>query len=151
MINRLGGNCILMFSSHTVLFIFIHLYYWKQLFFRLEVCANQVKSVFLTATKLKMDRVAKECARHLIQHLSVENCIDIRSLPGIAKSKTFVVQINSYIANQVKYVEWMQLLYNIGFQKCLICKLITMNLFPVWICKQDSSFFKSALYAYWST
>lgn len=81
------------------------------MFFRLEVCANQVKSVFLTATKLKMDRVAKECARHLIQHLNIENCIDIRSLPGIAKSKTFVAQIDSYIANQVNYVEYSSLVF----------------------------------------
>lgn len=80
---------------------------------RLEVCANQVKSVFLTATKLKMDRVAKECARHLIQHLNIENCIDIRSLPGIAKSKTFVAQIDNYIANQFEFVSKTPIFLNL--------------------------------------
>lgn len=55
----------------------------------------------MTATKLKMDRVAKECARHLIQHLSPENCIDIRSLTGIARNKTFVAQVDAFIASQV--------------------------------------------------
>lgn len=68
---------------------------------RLEVRSHQVKSVFQTATKLKMDRVAKECARHLIQHMDAESCIEIRSLPGIARNKTFVAQVDSYIAQQV--------------------------------------------------
>lgn len=63
--------------------------------------AHQVKSVFLTATKLKMDRVAKECARHLVTNMDPENCIEIRSLPGIARNKTFVAQVDSYIAQQV--------------------------------------------------
>lgn len=62
---------------------------------------HQVKSVFLTATKLKMERVTKECARYLVQHLDPENCIEIRSLPGIARNKTFVAQVDSYIATQV--------------------------------------------------
>ncbi|XP_054274096.1 influenza virus NS1A-binding protein homolog isoform X2 [Macrosteles quadrilineatus] len=71
---------------------------------RLEVRSHQVKSVFQTATKLKMDRVAKECARHLIQHMDAESCIEIRSLPGIARNKTFVAQVDSYIAQQFEEV-----------------------------------------------
>lgn len=63
--------------------------------------AHQVKSVFLTATKLKMERVVKECARYLVQYLDPENCIEIRSLPGIARNKTFVAQVDGYIAQQV--------------------------------------------------
>lgn len=49
-----------------------------------------------------MERVTKECARYLVQHLDPENCIEIRSLPGIARNKTFVAQVDSYIATQVK-------------------------------------------------
>ncbi|XP_046682683.1 influenza virus NS1A-binding protein homolog isoform X2 [Homalodisca vitripennis] len=71
---------------------------------RLEVRAHQVKSVFLTATKLKMERVAKECASYLVHHLDPENCVEIRSLPGIARSKTFVAQVDSYIAQQFEEV-----------------------------------------------
>lgn len=48
-----------------------------------------------------MDRVVKECARHLIKNLSTENCIEIRSLPGIARNKEFVQQVDAYIAKSV--------------------------------------------------
>uniref|UniRef100_A0A1B6DBP3 Kelch-like protein diablo n=1 Tax=Clastoptera arizonana TaxID=38151 RepID=A0A1B6DBP3_9HEMI len=71
---------------------------------QLEVRSHQVKSVFMTATKLKMDRVAKECARHLIQHLSPENCIEIRSLTGIAHNKSFVTQVDAFINSQFDVV-----------------------------------------------
>lgn len=64
---------------------------------------EQVKAVYLAACKLKIDRVVKECAKHLIKNLSVENCVDIRSLPGIARNKVFVQQVDSYIAREVKH------------------------------------------------
>lgn len=72
---------------------------------RLEVRPHQVKSVFLTATKLKMERVVKECARYLVEYLDPDNCIEIRSLPGIARNKVFVGQVNSYIAQQVPVIQ----------------------------------------------
>lgn len=79
----------------------------------MEVRAHQVKSVFLTATKLKMERVVKECARYLVQYLDPENCIEIRSLPGIARNKTFVAQVDSYIAQQVTpIIFFILLMYN---------------------------------------
>ncbi|XP_076268203.1 influenza virus NS1A-binding protein-like isoform X2 [Rhynchophorus ferrugineus] len=65
---------------------------------KLTVNYTQVKAVFLTANRLKMDRVVKTCGKHLIKHLSVENCIDIRSLSGITKNRDFVQQIDTYIA-----------------------------------------------------
>lgn len=65
---------------------------------KLVVRYSQVKAVFLSATHLKMDRVVKICAKHLIKHLSVDNCIDIRSLPGIARNKDFIQQIDVYIS-----------------------------------------------------
>ncbi|XP_050293521.1 influenza virus NS1A-binding protein homolog isoform X2 [Anthonomus grandis grandis] len=58
----------------------------------------QVKAVFLAASLLKMDRVVKICAKHLIKHLSVDNCVEIRSLPGIAKNKDFIQQIDNFIS-----------------------------------------------------
>lgn len=70
--------------------------------YRLEVDNDHVKSVYLTAAHLKMDRVVKECARHLIKNLSIDNCIETRSLPGIAKNKLFVEEVESYIAKEVR-------------------------------------------------
>lgn len=59
-----------------------------------------MKSVFLCAKNLKMERVATICAQHLIKHLSVDNCIEIRSLPGIARSKEFIHQVDAFIARE---------------------------------------------------
>lgn len=61
----------------------------------------QVKAVFLAANHLKMDRVTRICAQHLIKHLSVENCIEVRSLPGIARNKEFIQQVDAFIAKEV--------------------------------------------------
>jgi influenza virus NS1A-binding protein len=68
---------------------------------RLEVPNSQVKAVYLAARHLKMDRVVKECTRHLIKNLNVENCIETRSLPGIARNKEFVEQVDTFIAKEV--------------------------------------------------
>jgi influenza virus NS1A-binding protein len=68
---------------------------------RLEVNDSQVKAVYLAACHLKMDRVVKECTRHLIKNLNIENCIETRSLPGIARNKAFVDQVDAFIAKEV--------------------------------------------------
>ncbi|CAH1126183.1 unnamed protein product [Ceutorhynchus assimilis] len=65
---------------------------------KLIVKYPQVRAVFLAATHLKMDRVVKICGKHLIKHLTVDNCIEIRSLPGIAKNKDFIQQIDVFIS-----------------------------------------------------
>lgn len=61
--------------------------------------------MFLVANNLKMDRVTRICAQHLIKHLSVDNCIEIRSLPGIARNKEFIQQVDVFIANEVRLTE----------------------------------------------
>lgn len=68
---------------------------------RLHVPAGQVKLVYLAACQLKMDKVVKVCSQYLIQHLSVKNCIEIRSLPGINKNKSLVAKVDRYINKQV--------------------------------------------------
>lgn len=65
---------------------------------------SQVTAVYLAACHLKMDRVVKECTRHLIKNLDVENCIETRSLPGIARNKAFVDQVDAFIAKEVCHV-----------------------------------------------
>ncbi|XP_017784244.1 PREDICTED: influenza virus NS1A-binding protein-like isoform X2 [Nicrophorus vespilloides] len=66
----------------------------------LEVPFDQVKAVYLAACHLKIERVARCCAQHLIKHLSVDNCIETRSLPGIARNKELTQKVDSFIANE---------------------------------------------------
>lgn len=67
---------------------------------KLDVRYCEVKAVFLAANHLKMERVTRICAQHLIKHLSVDNCIEIRSLPGIARNKEFIQQVDTFIADK---------------------------------------------------
>ncbi|KAH1006398.1 hypothetical protein HUJ05_007137 [Dendroctonus ponderosae] len=64
---------------------------------KLIVKYTQVKAVFLAAKRLKMERVVKICGNHLIKHITVDNCIEVRSLPGIARNKDFIQQIDTFI------------------------------------------------------
>lgn len=48
-----------------------------------------------------MDRIAKELARFILKHLNVDNCIEIRSLPCISMSISFINQVNSFISAHV--------------------------------------------------
>lgn len=68
---------------------------------QLEIPDALVKDVYLAACQLKIDRVVNECARHLIEELSADSCIEIRSLPGISKNKTFVTAVDDFISKEV--------------------------------------------------
>lgn len=65
---------------------------------RLELQGHEVRSIYLAACYLKMNRIAEECAKYLIKNLSVDNCIDIRCLPGISSKKSFVCQLDDFIS-----------------------------------------------------
>ncbi|XP_045467411.1 influenza virus NS1A-binding protein homolog A-like isoform X2 [Harmonia axyridis] len=80
---------------------------------KLEVHYKQVKSVFLAANQLKMERVSKICAQHLIKHLNVDNCIEIRSLPGIARNKEFMQHIDAFIAKEFTQVSKLNNILNL--------------------------------------
>ncbi|CAH1100219.1 unnamed protein product [Psylliodes chrysocephalus] len=67
---------------------------------KLQVHYSNVKAVFSAANNLKMERVTRICAQHLIKHLSVDNCVEIRSLPGIAKNKEFIQQVDAFIMTE---------------------------------------------------
>nr|XP_023022272.1 influenza virus NS1A-binding protein-like [Leptinotarsa decemlineata] len=67
---------------------------------KLEVHYRDIKAVLVAANNLKMERVTRVCAQHLIKHLSVDNCIEIRSLPGIARNKEFIQQVDNFIAKE---------------------------------------------------
>lgn len=79
----------------------------------LEVPDTLVKDVYLAAWKLRMDRVVKHCAQHLISELSSDSSIEIRSLPGIDKNKGFVQEVDAFIDKEFAAVsetaEFLQL------------------------------------------
>ncbi|KAL3287512.1 hypothetical protein HHI36_001981 [Cryptolaemus montrouzieri] len=80
---------------------------------KLQVNYKQVKSIFLAANQLKMERVSRICAQHLIKHLSVDNCIEIRSLPGIARNKEFIQHIDAFIAKEFSKVSKLNNVLNL--------------------------------------
>lgn len=74
----------------------------------------QIKSVYLAAWQLRMERVVSECAKHLIEDLSIETCIETRALPGINRNKNFVQEVDQFIAQNFaemsqKSTEFLQL------------------------------------------
>lgn len=70
---------------------------------QLEVPDTLVKDVYLAAWQLRIEKIVNECARHLIDELCADSCIEIRSLPAISKNKAFVAAIDDYISKEVKH------------------------------------------------
>lgn len=63
-----------------------------------------MKDVYLAAWQLRIDHVVTECARHLIKELSVDSCIEVRSLPGISRNKSLVTEVDAFISNEFENV-----------------------------------------------
>lgn len=70
----------------------------------LEVPDALVQEVYLAAWQLRIDAVVRECARHLVEDLCADTCIEARSLPGINKNKTFVQSVDTFIAKEFNAV-----------------------------------------------
>lgn len=60
-----------------------------------------VKDVYLAAWQLRMETIINKCTSHLIDELSADSCIEIRSLPGINKNTAFAGIIDDYISKEV--------------------------------------------------
>ncbi|XP_011496950.1 PREDICTED: influenza virus NS1A-binding protein homolog A-like isoform X2 [Ceratosolen solmsi marchali] len=58
---------------------------------------TEVKSIYLVAFYLRMDRIALQCMAHLLESLTPDSCLDIRSMPGIVQNENFVKQVDAYI------------------------------------------------------
>lgn len=63
----------------------------------------QVKHIYLAAWQLRMERVANECAAHLVNDLTNDTCIETRALPGINRNKNFVSKVDQFIADHVSF------------------------------------------------
>lgn len=68
---------------------------------QLEVPDALVKDVYLAASQLRIDSVVNECARHLVEELCADSCIETRSLPGITKNRCFVAAVDGFISREV--------------------------------------------------
>lgn len=62
-----------------------------------------VKDVYLAAWQLRIETIINKCTRHLIDELTADSCIEIRSLPGINKNKAFAGIIDDYISKEVQH------------------------------------------------
>ena len=56
-----------------------------------------MKSVYVTAVRLRMERVASECASFLSEHLDLQSCLELRALPGVARHSDLVRIVDDFI------------------------------------------------------
>ncbi|XP_046470863.1 influenza virus NS1A-binding protein-like isoform X1 [Neodiprion pinetum] len=71
---------------------------------RLEILPSQVKSVYLAAWHLKMERVSAQCAAHLLHYLTPGSCLEVRALPGITQNEDFAKKVDAYIRDHFEAV-----------------------------------------------
>lgn len=50
---------------------------------------------------VKMERVSRSCGEYLISQLTPDNCLSVRSIPGIAADAALVERLDHYIQEQV--------------------------------------------------
>ncbi len=72
--------------------------------FRLEVPENFVKGAYVVAARLRMDEIRTECAKFMLEHLSPDNCLGIRSIQGIKHDPEFAEAIDNYIRREVSKI-----------------------------------------------
>lgn len=68
---------------------------------KMEVDASQVKSVYVAAARLKMERVVNYCAQYLVDHLDPATAIEIRALPGIQRNPELAARVDAYLASEI--------------------------------------------------
>lgn len=66
----------------------------------LEVAPKLVRHVYVAANKLKMERVSRACGQFLIAQLTPENCLSVRTIPGIAADPVLIEKLDHYIQEQ---------------------------------------------------
>ncbi len=64
--------------------------------------ATQAKSVYVAAVRLRMDRVAGQCAEFLCSNLGLDNCLELRSLPGVSRRAEIVREVDAFIEQNVE-------------------------------------------------
>lgn len=80
---------------------------------KMEVDSSQVKSVYVAAHRLKMERVVNFCAQYLVENLDPATAIEICSLPGIALNPILAGQIDAYLASEISSVATAKVIRNL--------------------------------------
>lgn len=89
---------------------------------RLEVPHDQVKAVYMTAVRLKMDDVAKSCGQYLVNHLSPQNCIGIRSMQGLCNDFELCSNVDNYIQQEITDVSQGKELHALSLVKVVVLR-----------------------------
>ncbi|XP_035224105.1 influenza virus NS1A-binding protein homolog isoform X1 [Stegodyphus dumicola] len=71
---------------------------------RLEVPPKLVKATYVAATKLRMFSAAKQCGKYLVENMTPDNCIGLRSLPGIASNPDLLIKVDNFIRQNISEV-----------------------------------------------
>jgi hypothetical protein len=69
--------------------------------YRLEIPETLVKGAYMVAARLRMDDVRSECTKFMLEHLSPENCLGIRSIFGFKYDPEFSKAIDRYIKKEI--------------------------------------------------
>lgn len=68
---------------------------------RLEIPVKSVKSVYAVANRLKMCHVAHKCGQFLASNLTEENCLAVRSIPGVLADPILLNAVDNYIRQNI--------------------------------------------------
>ncbi|KAG1714972.1 Influenza virus NS1A-binding [Nymphon striatum] len=68
---------------------------------KLVIPPDSVKSVYMAASKLKMEYPARVCGVYLTDDLTASNCIGIRSIRGITFDRDLIAKVDSYISTNI--------------------------------------------------
>ncbi|KAF8797157.1 influenza virus NS1A-binding protein homolog isoform X1 [Argiope bruennichi] len=71
---------------------------------RLEIPAKLVKATYVAASKLRMASAAKQCGKYLVDNMTPDNCISLRSLAGIASNPDLLNKVDNYIRQKIANV-----------------------------------------------
>ncbi|XP_054713920.1 influenza virus NS1A-binding protein homolog B-like isoform X2 [Uloborus diversus] len=71
---------------------------------KLEVPPKLVKATYVAATKLRMFSAAKQCGNYLLENMTPDNCISLRSLPGIASNPELLLKVDNYVRQNIVQV-----------------------------------------------
>ncbi|GFQ74737.1 influenza virus NS1A-binding protein homolog [Trichonephila clavata] len=71
---------------------------------RLEVPPKLVKATYVAASKLRMTSAAKQCGKYLLENMTPEKCISLRSLAGIASNPELLNKVDNFIRQNINEV-----------------------------------------------
>ncbi|GIZ05418.1 influenza virus NS1A-binding protein homolog [Caerostris extrusa] len=71
---------------------------------RLEIPPKLAKATYVAACKLRMTSAAKQCGKYLVENITSENCISLRSLAGIASNPDLLSKVDNFVRQNINEV-----------------------------------------------